>query len=137
VLAQDGVRAVLLGHPVDHHQDQSMAIRELAPRLLDFIEIVPEAQIEPGQEPADARPANGLVEVGHVLRGDDFDAVPGKAGIFKGGHDAVRLGRGNGRGHFVEGVWPATRSGSRRLAVLGLVVHLRLRHAFPQWGSRC
>src|SRR5215204_583565 len=67
VLMQDGVRPLLLGHPVDHHQDQGVPIGELSPRLLDLVEVISQAQIEPGQKPADTRSTNRLVEVGHIL----------------------------------------------------------------------
>jgi hypothetical protein len=44
VLAQDGVRAILLGHPVDHHQDQRMPI-EVVDALLLASERVPKKAI--------------------------------------------------------------------------------------------
>ena len=90
----------------------------------------------PWDEPLAEWTSDRLVEVGHILRGDDLDPVRRKAAVFEGGDHGVPLIAVDGRGHLVEGERPVTRSATRRHAILGLVIHLRLRPTFPRWGSR-
>ena len=49
VLVQGGVRALLLRASVDHHHNEGMAVQELFPGLLQFVQVVPEAKIQSGQ----------------------------------------------------------------------------------------
>jgi hypothetical protein len=62
MLAQNVMRSVPLGCVVDQHHDKSISIRQLFPGQIKFVQVVPEAQIEPGQEPTDASPANRLIQ---------------------------------------------------------------------------
>src|ERR687894_425724 len=109
-----------------------MPVGELLPRLLDFVELVTQAETEPAEEPADARATDRLVEVGHILRGDDLDLVRRKAGVREGGDHAVRLIAVDGRGYLMEGERPMTRSARGRRAALRFIIHLRLRSAFSR-----
>jgi hypothetical protein len=126
VLAQDGMRAASLRIVMHRDQSQGMAVRQLAPGLIERVEVITRAQIQPSQEPTETGSANGLVRPWHITRGDDLDPVPSKPGVSERRNHPVRRASLNRRDDLVERVWRPPTGGRRRRPMTEFVGHVCL-----------